>query len=629
MKTKKILTFSVLASIPLLAMGAIIGTREGLAKVFASDNEIWSHYSEVPSTYSTKGCREYWVSCSTHEHQFTAPSSANIVDKGAPSQSWIDSLDNDDDRLIAIKDTLIDFEEDGDNSLFSIVAGFTSFGIANGEGVDGSKALKFSRNNATASDCKLALDYEYLQAVFSDPDVKSLSFYAKGTNVTNNFRHIKVAAQYVNNDNDITHCYENNTTGWGITNEYKKFYLTRGVFSQMTSTDLFIQYNVGAGDLFIDNLQPAYTDYYDYSINSFEFGGSFTSGAEIKVPGVGSNASADFIVQNRDTNVALDVSYDYSLHTEGVRSLKITKTTQEVDFRLGGRFAYNKIPAEGIYFDYYSTINVNGAFVTDDGTSYRPGLLTDGFAGNVGNGSKAIIAATNMPAAKANFVVYKNTWYTFHILKSQINSGNGRFFVVNAHDYATSGTFYIDNIRFADSHPLDSFEDAYTFYGGNSGDFGGGASSFKTTAEMMETGQPTIVNTGEFIFTSRWSAARSVEITDERASDGHKSLKYELTKAAAFEMRYSYVNQLFKYADAKIAFDVYSDDLDDSKLKLTTVNNRVITITKGAWTTIELTKDDFYVARTCMYSNNRRFTENAFGAGTVYIDNIRLINASY
>ena len=65
----------------------------------------------------------------------------------------------------------------------------------------------------------------------------------------------------------------------------------------------------------------------------------------------------------------------------------------------------------------------------------------------------------------------------------------------------------------------------------------------------------------------------------------------------------------------------------DSKLSLTTLGGNVKTITKGEWTTITLTAADFLKSGATEYHKEGRFTEKAFGKGTIYVDNIKYIPA--
>ena len=409
-----------------------------------ANNTVWVHYSKVNASTTAKGIKEYWVSCATSEHQFTAPTgSVTIRDGGTPSRSFIDSLDPDDDRLIDMYTSTIDFEN-GHNSFISNYDYFTSIEVVNGEGVGGSKALRAINNQTTNRDSHLKIDKGFLDYVFSDANVKALSFYAKGTKATNNFRHITVGTQYVNGYSDIYSCYERNNDGYGITNEYKQFFLTRGVYSQMSESDWFIQYGqiTNSDILYLDNISISYTDYYQFKKNSLEYGGLFLeeSSTTYRLRSTPGN-QADFNIIDRVGTFGTDasVTFDYTNYTDGYRSIKLTKPNGEFDYHAIGHYAKSNLPTTGgICFDVYSSITVNASFdENSDGYYEKIGNFQDGWAGNKTNGSKVIHNGQILPSK----------WYTLYIPYEQISS-NGRFFVITG---STAGSFSVDNIRVFDS----------------------------------------------------------------------------------------------------------------------------------------------------------------------------------
>ena len=333
-----------LATISLISLSLLCGfvtletaiNNDAFLGLATSESDNWVHYSKVNATTSLTGIKEYWVNCSTHEHQFSAPTSGNITNGGTPSRNFIDSLASDDDRLI---DPYSDFGfENGRNSYISIYDRFSSLEVVDGEGIGGSKALR-AGHTGNAADCHLKIDKGFLDYVFSDSNVKALSFYAKGTLVTNNFRHKQVDKSYVNNNSDIISCYERNINGFGITNEYKQFYLTRGVYSQMNDSDWFIQYGgIGNDYLYLDNFSVSYHDYYDYKFNSLENGvfalEESNTTYRLRHP---SNNQADFNVINRVGTFGnggnATFAFDYTNYSDGARSLKLTKPNGEFDYR--------------------------------------------------------------------------------------------------------------------------------------------------------------------------------------------------------------------------------------------------------------------------------------------------------
>ena len=580
--------------IPLTIFGAITIvcgiilplSSNSLSMKFASASNEWVHYNKVSATTDSVGIKEYWVSCNTHEHRFHIPSGdVNIKEGGTPTREFINSLDSSDDRLIKPYTRTFNFD-DNFNSYITIHDNFDSLEIVNNEGIGGSKALKATRSSSLG-DAHLSIDKGYLDYIFSDNNVKSLSFYAKGTIKTNNFRHKTVDKQYVNNNNNIISCYEINNTGYGIDTTYKQFYLTRGVYSQMGDNDWFIQYGAsGSFDLYLDNFSICYDDYYDYSKNSLEYGNfEKESTFTYNLRDASSGGANLIIITNNASNT---VSPDYQNYTDGRRSLKINKTTSsEVHYYLRGDYSYNNLPDEGIYFDFYSTVAFNGWWSGQD-----TGAITDG---------------NNKPfVSEVNETIRANSWYTFHFTKAMFNS-SGRFLMHKS----PVGTMYIDNIRLA-TREIDSFESATAFQitapSFDTNDGYGGAS--KNYLENNETDIKSCLNNNNFIFASRWKVCTAAVISDEKASDGLYSLKLTKTSNGTMEINPQYLKIMGD--DGVLTFDAYTDDLN--RLTATTLGNKTLTLSKGQWVTLTLTKDDI--------NSSGRFTTNAFGAGTIYIDNI-------
>lgn len=70
-----ILAYSaIFCAVGILATNTVI-------KVASADGEIeyWGHYSAVSPTMDNDGAREYWISCTTHEIRFEAPTGDNAV----------------------------------------------------------------------------------------------------------------------------------------------------------------------------------------------------------------------------------------------------------------------------------------------------------------------------------------------------------------------------------------------------------------------------------------------------------------------------------------------------------------------------------------------------------------------
>ena len=471
---------------------------------------------------------------------------------------------------------VIDFE-DGINKIITNNSGVTSIEVVAEEGLKGSKALKcvFSGEGC------LNINKDYLDLVFADPNVKALSFYAKGTLVTNNFRHITVDAQYVNNNNNIISCYEVNGTGHGIDTVYKQFFLTRGVYSQMGASDWAIKYGGADGPhtLYLDNFQPSRYDYYDRTVYGLENGREELNNATtyyLRNPVTG---GAQLLITGAFDNTAIGANYD--MFTEGERSFAVTKTSGQLNFYLRDEFAYANLPDEGILFDYYADFNANGWWDGQD--------------------TGAIVTGTDKPfVSKINESVIGGKWHTFHFTKSQITT-DGRFFIIKG---SVAGRVYIDNIRIATSDLKTSFEDDK--YVTHFGDYVNVTCyDIATTAESNATRDQKM----DYMFIFEWNGCDSGEITNEKSSDGAYSLKLQMNGAQC-PVRFD--PRLIKIMSdtSTISFDVYTDDV-------TFVNSHFESVQFGVWTTITLAKSEFDAA-----SENRMLKETWCRAGTLYIDNV-------
>ena len=481
---------------------------------------------------------------------------------------------------------VLDFENDTDIELFSIFAQFESFAVVNDEGIDGSRALEFTRTNTTASDCKLSISKEYLAAVFADPNVKALSFYAKGTGVTNNFRHISVDPSYTNNNSDVKHCFERNNSGWGITNEYKQFYLTREVWSQMTASDHTIQYNVGGGKLWLDNFKISEESYFEYDRLSFDNGYFRIPDATHAYLYGPDSSQADFLVTTNSANNI--VSLDYDNYSDGIRSIKVERAEKvDVTFMLRNKFAYANLPDEGIFFDFYTNKDLNGHFAGQD-----KGAIVDG---------------NKKPFVDENVAIKGGVWTTIHLRKDQIKSGSdGNFLYIQG---SAAELFNIDNIRVASDSYSESFETTKTFHIGEYGYAVGYDLADGTVADKCRD------VTKNYKFLIGWNACTDIAITDEKASKEAYSLKITKTSGGTFHINPQWVDLMDE--DSTISFDIYTEDANRLTCQTSGPSDRTIEITKGVWTRITLTLDDFE-------SGLGRFTTNAFGAGTFYLDNFVL-----
>ena len=572
-KKSKLLSFGAVALASVAVAAICLQTTP--KHFFAGDSTTWNHYSAVGvAELGEKGIKEYWVNCETHEHQFTAPTGeANIVEMGAPSASFIKSLDLDDDRLVYYARG-IDFEN-GKNEIVSIHSGVSSVSVEDGEGLRGSKALKC----VFGGEGFLNISKDYLDLVFADPEVNSLSFYAKGTLVTNNFRHITVDAQYVNNNNNIISCYEVNGTGHGIDTVYKQFFLTRGVYSQMGASDWAIKYGGADGPhtLYLDNFQPSRYDYYDRTVYGLENGREELNNATtyyLRNPVTG---GAQLLITGAFDNTAIGANYD--MFTEGERSFAVTKTSGQLNFYLRDEFAYANLPDEGILFDYYADFNANGWWDGQD--------------------TGAIVTGTDKPfVSKINESVQKDRWHTLHFTKSQITT-DGRFFIIKG---SVAGRVYIDNIRIATSDLRESFEQQpYVTHFGN---YVNVSNRNITTEAESNTLRDSY---RDFLLLAEWGACTGGEITNEKSSDGAYSVK--LTFGGAGPIRFN--PQLYNMMSdtGTVSMDIYTDDI-------TFTNEYLSGVTQGSWHTVTISKTQFSTPSAF------RIFQAGWTAGTMYIDNI-------
>ena len=562
-----------------LVMGAVIGTTALMVgSVFVSQDPFfkktagtdgdWNHYSAVAATLDSKGIKEYWVNCNTHEHQFTAPASGTIVDQGAPDQAFINSLASNDDRLVDRYLKGFDFD-DGVNPYITIKSGFETLQVVDGEGVGGSKALRASRS--TAGDSFLRISKEYLDAVFANPNVKSLSFAAKAHNPTNNFRHISVDASYVNNNSNIISCFEINNANWGITTTYKTFYLTRGVYSQMNMSDGNLDWFVkfGAGSvlpqyLYLDDIKICTTDYYDASFNGLENG--YWSGTELKNP----------VLNERSfygTGQLENAGFSYDMKTEGVRSFKFDKLSNYSAYYLGTSMNSSLGENDYITFDMYGTTALNCS------------------NGAINSGQNHQFLASNFPA---------NKWVTLTMPKSEITT-DGRFLILQG---SATGTYYIDNIRVNSAK--------YSFESNTrTSIFGDYANASHYDIADSSASNTLRDGTKDYVAIAEWGGWTEIKVVEGIASEGAYSLKLTTTAGnKPIRIMPAWYDRMDD--DSTFSFDIYTENM--------TFTGICASVPKGAWTTITITKAQFG-------ANYRLFdgSTNKFSAGTMYLDNFVLV----
>ena len=439
MKKKILLLGTTLISATALTLGAVtaMGAQADLNKLSGANEAEWSHYSGVSPSYDQKGIKEYWVSCSTHEHQFTAPTSGTIVDRGAPSEAFINSLADDDTRLLAPSWNTINFASSSDLDLVSSAR--NNFSVK--EIVDDStapdhdgKVLKVMYKDGTA---EFRLAEAYLDKVFADSSVVGLNFNMKAT--------LEKDISY--RTQATTTRYEGNgANNFGLNTTWKTFQLPRSAYESfkadpnksqaarntMLWTGLSTQYDTF--ELYLDNFQPArkVLDWTGFERGRYNNGAAYLSWRE---GAVGSGGSEVFYAMDGNSTTTVNWSFDDSVKSEGGRSIKISRATSD-NLKLG--FNSNQVKYDNLLpsstsvlsFDFRSSKNLNcNASV-----------------------SSILICGTTKLSSGTNFQIPGNTWCRIAIPKSKLV--NYSFFTFHG---GAEMDVWVDNIQF--DTDLGCFED--------------------------------------------------------------------------------------------------------------------------------------------------------------------------
>ncbi len=292
MKKKKILLISVLGLSALTAFGVFAGatSTKGFAKLLGTGEKVtWNHYSAVAPTADTKGIKEYWVSCSSHTHQFTAPTGDDIevVDKGAPSQAFIDALEKNDDRLVAAYQKAITFEDNVLPAIFTANSN-SNISVTNEAASEGNYSLKVT---ATGRNAKVSVDRAYLDAIFASVDEpEAILFDAKVSVETDMFYSSSATKnygvyRYEVNGNSVNHQRRD-----GLRNQWKTFTFTKDRLDDLNTDNVMFWFDeeTGAASLYIDNIR---------------IGRNFNAASYVSYERNGLNKSGnDYSVQNNTTS---------------------------------------------------------------------------------------------------------------------------------------------------------------------------------------------------------------------------------------------------------------------------------------------------------------------------------------
>ncbi len=579
MKKEKLILTALVSSAVLCVALSFTGKFSTNA-LYADTEEQWSHYSAVADGLNRDGIKEYWVSCTSHEHQFTAPtvSAEHIVDKGAPTQDFIDSLPLSDDRLVPTSyRTLYDFENGlvpsvlVGNSLVKIPV------ISDTDGVDGSKCLDVP---VRSGDFMFGLSKDCLDLIFEDTSVNAIAFDAKSTVASQNWRYGTPGGP-----NGATQPFEHYANGDGINTNWKTFYFTRDMYDAWTDGSYMIKGSTGDAHIYIDNVRTTDTDLYTHRKSyGFETSGvtdaSDTSG-KIRVP-----YSNKVLFKAEGAGVVANSgSMDYSIKSEGNRSFHFTKQNGYIAVYMETSIV-NAIPGDYVLLDMYSTVGIN-SYDNNKG-------ITDGSNGAFNRQTPA------------------NKWFTLVLNKSTQITNDGRILTLSG---SAAGDIYFDNIRGLGS--LDDFETAYAFKAGQYGY----ALDYKT--DVTEAAGGTIRDTNKnYTFLVNGAGCSGAEITTEKASSGHHSLKISWSAKGYCALSIN-PNLLNTYLPAgfSVSFDIWvSGSFTGGTFIGNAVNNHV-----GSWTTVTLEASNFEYDSGKNSYNGRFSTANYNQAGEFYLDNFKLI----
>ncbi len=583
-KRRKILFASILGGATFVSFSLCFSNKGPFgAKLFANGTEIWSHYQELAPTFDKVGVREYWISCDSHEIVFIKPdvASNNIVEKGVPSQEFLNGLQPGDSRIADKFETIYTFEDNKVPSCLTAVANIKSFEIDATNGTRGSKCLKV---NIGGSDYSFGLTKSYFDAAFADESVNAVKFDAKGTINSNNFRY---RTKY--NCSGDSNTFEEYNSGSGITTNWKTFYFTRNMYNSWTTGSAMLKggdYPNGS-TLWIDNIELSKISY-DATSKSNEYVG-FEFGTVVNKS---TDSSGSFSIRSTSGELGLvsgagvdAVDFDYTKHTEGNRSLHIHKVSGKyVAFYLSKAF-YNSLSDEGVYFDMF----------TDDGINSSPTV-------------KNLQTGVNTVFNKAQTA---GRWQQYHMTKSQIST-DGRLLQFNG--TTTNGNIWIDNIRPANG----AYENSESAYALKAGDYVTFA-DFEVTESNYNTIRDSYKNYTLIVNGGNQSGA---EISLDHPEDWHyRSMKttYSAKGSCAIFFNPTFLEDNFYNG---VSFDIYTEQTFTGG---TSFGGKVNAIGTNKWGTVTLAEDELYDPAKPGQNviNGRVFNGNFNASGSFYIDNIR------
>lgn len=594
MSKKKILLVGTTA---ITAVGVLLGVMfankgSESVKTLGTGDEVWNHYNAVAPTLDKKGCKEYWVSCETHETVFAEPASENIVDKGAPTESFINSLANDDPRLVQRSWKAISFATSSDVDLiFSARNNFAVHEIvddSNAPDFDG-KALKLMYKDGTAD---FMLDEAYLRQVFADPSVNALEFNMKATHE----KDISYRSQ------ETTYRYEGNgATGFGLNATWKTFSyprsayeafindpskstINRNTFLWLGLSDLYVSF-----ELYLDNFHPVkrvldWTGFEKGRVNTANYF-SWREGA------VGSGGKEVAFVMDGNSSNAVTWEFDESIKTEGGRSLKVTRAAGD-----GLRFGLN---SNNVNYDTLLP-NPDSVFSFDFRSSKTLNCNT--------SVSSIRICGTTPLSSGSTFQIPKETWVRIIVPKSLITQN--AIFVFSG---GADPVVWFDNLQF-DADISSGFEGSDTLIQVDANLWGVNGLFGNDNGHLNVD----YVKTRTFKIQGTSGNVGHVALSTSRRIEGYNSLWVEVVSGSAevaFFLSHEDKTWLTNNPDSTISFDIFRTS--KGNLNFVNGNRSALEVPDSFdWCHYELTADDL--------TNDGRFLifNGSNAIGDWYFDNI-------
>ena len=562
---KKSIVFSATLLTVAAAAVAFATSQIGLARIVKSvDNITWNHYSAVAATLDSRGSKEYWVSCDSHAHQFTEPVSTNIVDMGAPSQQFIDSLPSNDDRLVEKTWQVISFENDSDiNLVSSLRNGFNVKEVVDTAGAtDGSHALKLMWKDGTGD---FMIAKNYLDKAFADPSVNAVKFDAKGSEA---LLEMKYVTNTTGASGDVAVRYESRTdAGYGLTTEWKTFTWTRELYNNLvayptqysTIKHAFLWTSISSiyttFEFYLDNIRPVYNS---DTINGFE-GGRLNTGTAVDFRDFNNKQVLTTEFQSSLID-SYSYGFDYSVKSEGNRSIKVHKAS-------GGYVFFKSVTMR-------DTLTGNDDYFTVD--------IRATSAFNTNSGNKGVRDGNDVQFFNASSgTIDGNRWTRLVVKKTNLN--NATFLKFTA---STECDIYIDNIQYHNGDDT-SFE-------GNNITYDDGFYYYRGASKKL--GDNLMTNSAMYFQTN--NSASYVALSRTRATNGDQSLMVTKATGSDLNIYFTAVAKTALTNGATLSIDIWTNNSCTQMRNGRSTSSEAQYVrtldatTPYAWKTYVLTADD-------------------------------------